>query len=113
MVFELEGREVIERGVLARAIVEGLDVVEDHEFSGGFGGRHTVGEAFGLESSDEAFGQGVVVRISGAAHAGGDAAGAQTILESGGGILAAAIAVMDETAQRRAAREGLIQGMKS
>jgi hypothetical protein len=53
-------------------------------------------EAFGLEGGDEALSQRVVVRVAIATHAGRDASGAEPFLEGGGGILAAAIARMDQ-----------------
>ena len=84
----------------AVAVVEGLDVVEDHELGGGAGGRDEAAEAFGLEGGDEAFGQRVVVGIALAAHAAGDAPGGGELLEGVGGVLAAAIAVMDQARRR-------------
>ena len=69
MIFERERREVVEGGMPAVRVVEGLDVIESHEFSDGSGRRNGVAEAFGFESSDEAFRESVIVGIGGAAHA--------------------------------------------
>ena len=94
----------------AAAVIEGLDVIEDHKPCGGFGGRDGVVEAFGLEGGDEALGQRVVVGVALAAHAGRDVPGSEPLLERGGGILAAAIAVMDQTGERSLPMHGLVKG---
>ena len=87
-------------------VVEGFDIVESHQFGGGSSGREGVAEAFGLQRGHEAFGQGVVVGIGGAAHAQGEAAGGGEPGEVRGGVLDAAIAVMKQAGRRRVAMHG-------
>lgn len=67
--FEVEWGEVVEGAVSAMRVVEGFDVIEGHEFGSGSGGRDGVGKAFGFKGGDEAFCQGVIVGVGGAAHA--------------------------------------------
>jgi hypothetical protein len=45
VLFKLRGRAIAQGAVSAMRVVEGFDIVEDHQFSGGFGGRNRVGEA--------------------------------------------------------------------
>ena len=53
------------------------------------------GEAFGLEGGDEALGEGVVVGMARAAQAAGDAPGGGQLREGLGGVLHAAVAVVE------------------
>ena len=110
--FFLEGerRAVGERTVSAVGIVEGFDVVESQQLGGGAGGWDGVAEAFGFEGGEEAFGQGVVVGIAGAAHAEGQAAGGGELGEGCGGVLAAAIAVMKQAGRWGVSMEGEGEG---
>ena len=57
-------------------------------------------EAFGFQRGDEAFSQGIVIGNTFAAHAWSDAPGPQAMLEGTGGILAAAITLVDEASER-------------
>ena len=82
--------------MLSAGVVEALDVIEDHQSSGAFGLRAVTAEALGLESGYEALGEGVVIGVTRAAHAWGDVVESQLETEGGGGVLATAIAVMDE-----------------
>ena len=80
----------------ADGIVEGFDVFEHAE-----AGVLEIGELllvgpFVFEGPEEAFGDGVVVAASGAAHGAVDAQGAQRLLIGVAGVLAAAIAVVQE-----------------
>ena len=93
MFFKLERGAVAEGAVAAVRVVEGFDVIEDHESGGGAGGRDLAGKTFGFERGDEALGEGVVVRIARAAHAAGDTPGGGELREGIGGILHAAITV--------------------
>jgi hypothetical protein len=88
--------------VLPAGVVEALDVIKGHELSGAFGWREVTREAFGLESGDEALREGIVIGVTRAAHAWGDVVESQLEAEGRGGVLAAAVAVMDE-----AGRDGL------
>ncbi len=94
MVFEFEGRKVIEGAVGAVGVVEGFDVVEGHEFGGGSGGWDGLAKAFGFERGHEAFGQGVVVGVAAAAHAGRDAMAIELLTKGAAGVLHATIAVI-------------------
>ena len=94
----------------AAAVVEGLDVIKDNEPCGGFGRRDGVVEAFGLEGRDEAPGQRIVVGVALAVHAGRDVLGAETFLQRGGGILDAAVTVMDKAGERSLPKHGLLKG---
>ena len=49
-------------------VVKAFDVIEEHEPGSSAGGRNELAEAFGLECGKEAFHDGIVVRISAAAH---------------------------------------------
>ena len=91
---EVARRALAEGAVSAVRVVEGLDVIEGHEFRSGAGGREGVGEAFG---------QRVVVRVACAAHAQGDAVRGGEPGKVGGGVLAAAVAVMEQAGRRRMA----------
>jgi hypothetical protein len=103
-------RAIAQGAVSATRVIEGFDIVEDHQFSGGFCRRNRVGEAFGFQRSDEAFSQGVVIRIALAAHAWSDAPGSQAMLEGIGGILAAAITVVDKTNERSLTAHRVLEG---
>ena len=92
------------------AVGEGFDGIEDHQACGGSGGRVDAGEAFGLEGGGEAFGQRVVAGVALAAHARGDVPGAQASLEGIGGVLAAAVAVVDEPRRRPLTLHGALEG---
>ena len=85
--------------MLPAGVVEAVDVIEDHQLSGAFGVRDQSGEALGLESGDEALGESVVIGVTRAAHAWGDVVESQLETEGGGGVLAAAVAVMDEASR--------------
>ena len=82
--------------MLPAGVIEALDVIKDHELSGAFGLRDVAGEALGLESGYEALREGIVIGVTRAAHAWGDVVESQLEPEGGGGVLAAAVAVMDE-----------------
>ena len=112
MVFKLRGRAIAQGAVSATRVVESFDIVEDHQFSGGFGGRNRVGEAFGFQRSDETFSQGVVIRIALAAHARGDAPGPQALLEGVGGVLAATITVVDEASEGPLTGHCMLEGRR-
>ena len=67
-------------------------------------------DLFGLERLHEAFGLGVVERIARSAHADGDVAIGQPLAVGDGGVLHAAIGVMDEAAGLRLSGvEGFVQ----
>ena len=83
------------------------------EIFGRLGGRNGVGEAFGFQRSDEAFSQGVVVRIALAAHARGDPPGPQALLEGIGGVLAATITVVDEASEQSLTGRCMLEGRRS
>src|SRR5215218_3326339 len=100
-VFEFQRGAVTEGAVSATGVIEGLDVIEDHELSGVFGRGNGVPEAFGFEGGDKAFCQGVVIGIAAATHAGGDPMELELVPKGAAGILNAAIAVMKEAAARR------------
>ena len=93
--FELRGRTMTQGAVAATGVVEGFDVIEDHQFGSGFCRCDGVGEAFGFQRSDEAFGQGLVVGIGFTAHAGSDVPKIKAVLKSLSSILAAPVAVVD------------------
>ena len=111
--FEVERRTITEAAVAATAVVKGFDVVEGHELSGGAGGCDGVAEAFGFEGGDEAFCQGVVVGIGRAAHAQRDAADGGEPGEVHGGVLDAAIAVVEQAGRWRLAMNGMGEGRGS
>ena len=75
MVCELRRRAIIQGAVSATRVLEGFDVVEDHQFGERFSWRNRVAEAFGFQRGDEAFSQGVVIGIPFAAHAWSNAPG--------------------------------------
>ena len=58
---EIEWGSVAEAAVTAAAVVEGFDIIEGHQLSGGAGGWDGVTEALGFQRGDEALGEGVVV----------------------------------------------------
>ena len=82
--------------MLSAGVVEAFDVIEDHEVSGAFVLRQGAAEALGLESGHEALGEGIVIGVTRAAHAWSDVVESQLEAEGGGGVLAAAVAVMDQ-----------------
>ena len=96
VLLKLRRRAIIQGAVSATRVIEAFDIVEDHQFSGGFSWRNRIAKAFGFQRGDEAFSQGVVIGISFATHAWSDAPGPQAMLEGIGGILASSITVVDE-----------------
>src|SRR5882724_2559082 len=108
--FKLEWGAVAQRAVAAMRVVEGFDVVEDHESGDGAGRRDLSSQALRLERGDKALGQGVVIRIARAAHAAGDAPGGGELREAIGGVLHAAIAMVKQARRRRLARHGEGEG---
>ena len=69
VLLELRGRAIIQGAVSATRVIEGFDIVEDHQFGDRFGWRNRVAEAFGFQRGDEALSQGIVIGIAFAAHA--------------------------------------------
>ena len=99
----------MERAVSAAWVIEGFDVIEDHELSRVFGFGDGITEAFGFEGGDKALGQGVVVRIAAATHARGDAMEIELVPKGAAGILNTAIAVMKEAAARPLTVHGAVE----
>ena len=97
VLLELRRRAIIQSAVSATRVIEGFDVVKDHQFGDRFSWRNRVAEAFGFQRGDEALSQGVVIGISFATHAWSDAPGPQAMLEGIGGVLASSITVVDKT----------------
>src|SRR6478752_8632271 len=93
------------------SVIEGVDVVVDHESGFGAGGGDAV-EGLGFEGGPKALHGGVVVTVGGSAHAGGHAQEAQGLLPCRGGVLGSPVAVGDNTFQRlTGAREaGALEG---
>jgi hypothetical protein len=85
--------------VTANGIVEGFDIVKYHGFGSGARWRNFVVEAFGFQSGPEGFRGGIVVAVGSSAHALRESDSAQCFGETGAGILASLIAVMDETSE--------------
>lgn len=96
--------------MLSAGVVEAFDVIKDLELSGAFGWREAVGEALGLQSGHEALSEGIVIGVTRAAHAWGDVVESQLEAEGRGGVLAAAVAVMDEAGGERLALESSREG---
>ena len=107
---EVERRALTEAAGTTAAVVEGFDVVESQEFSRGAGGRGDFAEAFGFQRGDEAFCQGVVVRIGRATHVQSDAVGVGESGEVRGGVLDAAIAMVEQAGRWRPALDGEGEG---
>ena len=98
VLFELEGRNIAQRGMQPLSIVKHLDVTEHLLFS--FLARRwdaipKVIKALGFEGRPEALHQGVVITISLAAHALDDIAILQEVAEQFTGVLAAASPMMN------------------
>jgi len=96
------GCDVADRGMDPRAVVEGLDVVEDCLASLVSGGEALAVDELDLESRPEALRAGVVMAVAAPAHADGDAGLAEFLPVIAAGILAAPIAVMDQALGRPA-----------
>ena len=94
------------------AIVEGFDVIKGEEFGFASGGRDIAAEAFGLEGGDKALSERIVIGIGSAAHAGGDVVEAESLLESGAGVLHAAITVMNEPRDGPVERDGAFESAR-
>lgn len=94
-------------------VVEGFDVVEDHEMSLGSCGWDGGAEALGFQGSPKGLHGGVIVAVALAAHALGDLAKAEALAEGGAGILAAAVAVVEQVCEsgRRTCLEGAFKGL--
>ena len=91
------GRGVIaERRVPAPPIIEHLDVLKDILCCVFTGRVVPMVHELALECPEETFDAGVVPAIACAAHAGGDAVGREYVLVPRGGILTAAIRVVQE-----------------
>ena len=95
--FEFDWAEISDGGVASGAVVENFDVVEDREL--GLVASLKVGsvDQLVLERVPEALGGGVVVAAAAAAHAGDHAVGGERVAVVLAGVLAAAIAVVDES----------------
>jgi len=96
--------------VEADGIVEGFDVIEDGQLGGSAGGEALAGGAFGFEGAPEALDKGVVVAVAFATHAAGQAGLGQRLAVLQGGVLHAAVGVVDELGGGAAMPEGLLQG---
>src|SRR5262245_4776801 len=106
---EVLGRLIAESRVKATAVVEGLDVVE-HAGTGLVArGVALVIDELGLQRVEEALLRRVVVAVAGAAHAGDEAVGVEHGAELGGGVLHAAVRVMDQTDCRCTLADGHAQ----
>ncbi len=69
--FEFQWGFVAEGGVEAGSVVEGFDVIEDHDDGMASGFWDESAEAFGLEGGPEGLHSGIVVTVGFAAHGGG------------------------------------------
>ncbi len=83
----------------ADGVVEGFDVVKNHGMGDGAARRDEGAEAFGFEGGPEGLHGGVVVAVCFAAHALSDGAKGEAAAEVGAGVLAAAVAVVDNTSK--------------
>ena len=79
----------------ATPVVEGFDVIEDHEFCGVFCGWDEFAKTFGFECGNEALSERIVIGVAAAAHAGSDAMPRELLAKGAACVLDAAIAVMD------------------
>jgi hypothetical protein len=91
-------------------VVEGFNVIEQDQFGLTATFWNLVLEAFGFESSKEAFHHGVVVRIGFATDGSGCATRAQQGLKVGAGILDAAIRMVKEPGLERLVIGGFFEG---
>ena len=66
--------------MLSNGVVEHVDVAEDFDSGFGLGGEASSEKHFGLESSDEALGVGVVVGVGAGGHALSDGGGGKEAL---------------------------------
>ena len=93
------------------AIVEGFEVVEDGSGGGGFGSEGlAVFEQLAFEGGEGAFCKGVVVTVTGGAHALAQAAAGEQLAGEDGGVLAAAIGVEKGLRVDQPGVEGAAQG---
>jgi hypothetical protein len=99
------------RAVAAFAVVEGFEVVEDCGGGGGFGSEGcTVVEQFAFDGGEGTFCKGVVVAVSGSAHALAQAVAGEEPAGGEGGVLTAAIGVEEGVGRDDAGVEGAAQG---
>jgi len=68
---------------------------------------------FGLDGSEARFDEGVVIAVVGAAHALADRGAAEHGPVAMTGVLAAAIAVMNQTGRRLSGTDRLVQGLEN
>ena len=71
LVFEFHRGLIAQRAVEPPWVIKGFDVIKELEPGLGPGGG-SLFKAFGFQGGKKRFRQGVVIRIAGAAHAGGD-----------------------------------------
>ena len=104
--------EVAEGGVFSLSIVEELDVGE--HMLDRLGTRQVVFvvDPFGLELAKKTLGRRVVVAVATPAHATQDLPAVEQALEIIAGILAAAVAVMQQPGLLLAIRQGHLQGIE-
>lgn len=107
--FELGGREVSEAGVFSMGVVVAIDVFEDLKASVAGILETAFLKHLGLESADERFGPGVVVRVGSSGHALEHAGIGQGSTKGAAAILTATVAVEDGLACRLCS-EGLPEG---
>lgn len=95
----------------ASSVVEGFDVVKNHGMGNGVRGRDEGAETFGLESGPKGLHVGVIVAVPFTAHTLGDFAERKPVAKIGTGVLASAVAVVDEVGKRcaRAVMKSTIQ----
>ena len=72
---------------------------EGHQTGRCFGRRDSLPKAFGFQRRNKALGQGVVIRVAGAAHAGGDAMGLELLAKRRAGVLDPTVRVMNKAGE--------------
>src|SRR5579862_4733915 len=95
-VFEVARRAEIESAMKADGVIEGFDIVEDGQLGGPAGSEALARRALGFEGAPEALDKGVVVAVAFAAHAAGQGGCGEGLAVLQGGVLDAAIGMMDE-----------------
>jgi hypothetical protein len=110
--FKLDRADVAEMRVPAGGVVEALDVVADGGGAEGAGGEILVVDMLRLEGGEEALGDGVVVAVTGATHAGDDPAVDEGLPILVAGVGTTAIGVVEKAPRRATRAHGVCKGVQ-
>ncbi len=93
------------------AIIEYLQVIKEGQVDLGMGEPVLAMNEFGFKGAEERFHGGIVVAVSGGAHAGEDAVTLEELTVISAGVLAAAVGMVEQACGRSAMVQSAFQGV--